>query len=169
MTGDAVTEATTLRIERLIDASRDVVFALWTTKAAMEAWYQDGDGWIVRVTELDVRVGGRYRVEFGPPGATPFVESGVYVEIDPPARLVMTETIQGVDTPWADTRVTVELRDEDGKTRLVLLHEDRGGRESPLRVGAPSRTTAVRRSASRSRRAARRRRCPWGRHPGPRG
>jgi uncharacterized protein YndB with AHSA1/START domain len=118
-----VTEATTLQIERLIDASRDVVFALWTTKAAMEAWYRDGDGWSVRVTELDVRVGGRYRVEFGPPGATPFVESGVYLEIDPPTRLVMTETIEGVDTPWADTRVTVELRDEDGKTRLVLLHE----------------------------------------------
>ena len=35
----------------------------------------------------------------------------------------MTETIEGVDSPWADTRVTVELRDEGGKTRLVLVHE----------------------------------------------
>jgi len=118
-----MTEGTTLQIERLIDASREVVFAVWTTRAAMESWYQDGDGWVARVTELDVRPGGRYRVEFGPPGEKPFVESGVYLEIDPPSRLVMTETIEGVDSPWADTRVTVELRDEGGKTRLVLVHE----------------------------------------------
>jgi uncharacterized protein YndB with AHSA1/START domain len=115
---------TTLRIERLIDAPRDAVFRAWTTREAMEEWYRDGDEFEVRVVDLDVRAGGRYRVEFGPSGQAPYVESGVYLEVEPPRRIVMSETLEGVDAPWADTRVTVELEAEaDGKTRLVLVHE----------------------------------------------
>lgn len=114
---------TTLRIERIVDAPPEVVFRMWTTREAMEHWYRDGDDFEARVTELDLRVGGRYRVEFGPKDQTPFVESGVYLEIDPPRRLVMTETLEGVDAPWSDTKVTVVFEAEDGKTRLILVHE----------------------------------------------
>jgi uncharacterized protein YndB with AHSA1/START domain len=118
-----MTDETTLRIERVIDAPPEVVFRLWTTPEAMERWYRDGDDHIAKVTELDLRVGGRYRVEFGPTGQAPFVETGVYLEIEPPRRLVMSETLDGVDAPWSDTKVTVVFEEEDGKTRLVLVHE----------------------------------------------
>jgi uncharacterized protein YndB with AHSA1/START domain len=121
---------TTLRIERMIDASPARVFAAWTTRAAMEAWYKDGDGYVARVLELDVRVGGRYRVEFGPPDQPPFVETGEYLEITPSSRLVMTETLTaGDETMWTDTTVTVELYDENGKTRCVLTHAGFPSRE----------------------------------------
>jgi uncharacterized protein YndB with AHSA1/START domain len=115
-------EDTTMTIERVFDARPEAVFRAWTTREAMEQWYRDGDGFVAHVTELDVRVGGRYRVEFGPAGQDPYVEHGEYLEIDPPHRLVMTETLDGVETPWADTRVTVELREAGGKTRLTLTH-----------------------------------------------
>ena len=118
-----MTDETTLRIERLIDAPPDAVFEAWTTSAAMERWYADGDDFVARVIELDVRVGGSYRIEFGPAGATPYVEYGEYLEVDRPNRLAMTETLEGVEAPWSDTRVTVELHDDGGKTRLVLTHE----------------------------------------------
>jgi uncharacterized protein YndB with AHSA1/START domain len=118
-----MSDDTTLRIERVIDAPPEVVFRAWTTKEAMEQWYRDGADFEVRVTELDVRAGGRYRVEFGPAGSAPFVETGVYEEVDPPRRLVMSETLDGVEEPWADTKVTVVFEEEDGKTRLVLVHE----------------------------------------------
>ena len=118
-----MTDDTTLRIERLIDAPPDVVFRAWTTTEAMEQWYRDGDDFVARVVELDVRVGGRYRVEFGPTGEPPYVETGVYLEIEPPRRLVMSEKIEGVEMPWSDTLVTVVLEEEDDKTRLVLVHE----------------------------------------------
>ena len=64
---------TTLRLERIIDASPDRVFAAWTTREAMESWYRDGDGAVARVTELDVRVGGRYRVDL--PASRPLLKS----------------------------------------------------------------------------------------------
>ena len=118
-----MTDPTTLVIERIIDAPREKVFAAWTTRDAMERWYRDGADFEARVTELDVRVGGAYRVEFGPRGAAPYIEHGLYLEVDPPNRLVMTETLDGVEAPWADTKVTVELHDVAGKTRLVLTHE----------------------------------------------
>ncbi len=119
-----MTDDTTLRIERLIDAPPDVVFRAWTTPEAMEQWYLDGDDFAVHVVELELRVGGRYRIEFGSKGEPPYVETGTYLEIDTPRRLVMTETLEGVEAPWSNTKVTVVLEEEDGKTRLVLVHED---------------------------------------------
>jgi uncharacterized protein YndB with AHSA1/START domain len=118
-----MTDDTTLRIERVIDASAEVVFRAWTTREAMEEWYRDGDNFVARVTELDVRVGGHYRVEFGPKGEPPYVEHGTYLEVEPPRRLVMSETLEGVDSPWAETTVTVEFADQGGKTLLTLVHE----------------------------------------------
>ena len=74
----------TLRIERIIDAPADAVFGAWTTTEAMEIWYAEGDDPVVNVVELDVRVGGRYRVEFGPAWRRTVRREGVYVEIDRP-------------------------------------------------------------------------------------
>ena len=114
---------TTLRIERIIDAAAEAVFAAWTTKEAMQEWYAEGDDPVVNVVELDVRVGGRYHVEWGERGAEPYVETGVYVEIDRPHKLVLSETLAGPGVDgWKDTTVTIEFHDAGGKTRLVLEH-----------------------------------------------
>ena len=120
-----MTDETTLRIERLVDAPAHALFRAWTTREAMESWYRDRPDDVVRVVELDVRVGGRYRVEFGPAGEKPHVESGEYLEIAPPHRLVMTETLDAPDgTPWSGTTVTVAFEPRGDKTLLVLVHEN---------------------------------------------
>lgn len=120
-----MTDEMSVRIERLIDALPEAVFAAWTTREAMEVWYRDRPDDVVRVVELDVRVGGRYRIEFGPSDGKPYVETGHYLEIDAPRRLVISETLTGPDGPaWTDTTVTITLEEHGGKTRLVLVHED---------------------------------------------
>jgi uncharacterized protein YndB with AHSA1/START domain len=122
-----MTDNTTLRIERVIDAPPEAVFRVWTTRELMQRWYAEDDTCTARVVELDLRVGGTYRIDFGPDGEEPYVETGTYLEIDPPHRLVMSETLarasNGPDFGWAGTRVTVEFQSENGKTRLVLQHE----------------------------------------------
>ena len=68
--------------------------------------------------EADVRVGGRYRIEFAYPDVTqPMVFFGRYIEVTPPLRLVWTneESEDGALT-------TVTFEDRGGKTMLVL-HE----------------------------------------------
>jgi uncharacterized protein YndB with AHSA1/START domain len=119
-----MSDDTTLRIERVIDAPRETVFDAWTSAEAMEEWYRDGDDYVARVIEQDLRVGGKYHIEFGPKGAPPYIEVGTYLEIDRPTRLVMTETLSGAARDgWTNTTVTVEFEDQNGKTLLVLTHE----------------------------------------------
>jgi uncharacterized protein YndB with AHSA1/START domain len=119
-----MTTDTTLRIERIIDAPVEAVFSAWTTPSAMTEWYRDRPDDEVRVTTFDLRPGGEYRVEFGPPGATPYVEHGTYREVEAPSRLAYTETLTAPDgVLWASTAVTVTFEEEDSKTRLTLVHE----------------------------------------------
>jgi uncharacterized protein YndB with AHSA1/START domain len=120
-----MTDTTSVRIERIIDAPAEAVFRAWTDPEAMLVWYAEGgDDPVVRVVEHDLRVGGAFCVEFGPRGGEPFVESGIYLEIDPPRLLVMANSLRGPDVEgWSETRVTVEFNEVDGKTRLVLTHE----------------------------------------------
>ncbi len=118
-----MTDATTLRVERVIAASPATLFAAWTTPESMRSWYQDRPDDVVDV-EVDLRVGGRYRVSFGPPDSPPYVETGEFIELDPPHRIVMTESLatpEGI--AWKDTLVTVTFEALDDRTRLVLLHE----------------------------------------------
>ena len=120
-----MSDDTTLRIERLIDAPPEAVFRAWTTKEAMEEWYKDRPDDVVRVTEHDPRVGGKYRIEFGPRGEKPYVEDGVYLAIEPPHRVQVSETLETPDgIAWGGTTVTVVFEEEDGKTRLTLVHEN---------------------------------------------
>jgi uncharacterized protein YndB with AHSA1/START domain len=115
---------TTLRIERVIDAPPEAIFAAWTTKEAMEEWYKDGPNYEARVLELDVRVGGGFRIEWGPANEPPYRETGVYRELVAPSRLVIMETLEGPgDAGWRDTRLTIELEAQGGKTLLRLTHE----------------------------------------------
>ena len=121
-----MSDPTILRIERVIDATPDAVYRAWTTPKLMERWYLDGDDTTARVVEHELRVGGTFRIEFGPRDQDPFVECGTYLELDPPHRVVINETLGKASEPglgWTDTKVTVEFLAEAGKTRLVLTHE----------------------------------------------
>src|SRR5262249_33271669 len=96
-----------------------------TSKDAMEQWYRDRPDDVVRVTEHEPHAGGRYRVEFGPAGQPPYVEDGVYLVFEAPRRLQMSETLSSAEgVQWGGTTVTVVFEEEDGKTRLTLVHEN---------------------------------------------
>jgi uncharacterized protein YndB with AHSA1/START domain len=66
-----------IRVERIFDAPRAHVFAVWTDPELIPEWW--GDGTVVE--ELDVRPGGtyRFRTAFG-------VVEGEFREVDAPAR-----------------------------------------------------------------------------------
>ena len=115
-----------LRIERVIDATPEAAYHAWTTPALMERWYQEGDDPVARVTQHELRVGGTFRIEFGTRNTPLWIEDGEYLELDPPRRVVVAETLANPAEPgagWTRTRVTVEFIAEGDKTRLVLTHE----------------------------------------------
>ena len=79
----------TLVIERVFKAPPDKVFAAWTDPAILVKWFGP-EGFSVPEHSLDVREGGAWRTVMISPKGEPHTASGVYREIAPPRRLVMT-------------------------------------------------------------------------------
>ena len=106
-----------IRMTRLFDAPRQLVFEAMTKPEHVRRWWGClGDGYSVPVCEIDLRPGGRWRfVNRHPKGEVAF--HGEYREITPPSRLVFTEIFE--DFPDTVSVVTTEFADENGKTRMT--------------------------------------------------
>ena len=81
------------------------------------------DGYTTPIAEVDLRVGGRYRLGMKPPDRdVVLIVGGTYREVERPARLVYTWAWEGSDAP--ETLVTVEFHDRGASTEVVLIHEN---------------------------------------------
>jgi uncharacterized protein YndB with AHSA1/START domain len=109
---------TEIRLTRVFDAPRELVFEALTKPEHIRQWWgQLGPGYSVPVCEVDLRPGGKWRfVNRHPQGDAEFY--GEYREIAPPARLVYTE----IYAPFPDgaSLVTTDLTTENGQTRMML-------------------------------------------------
>jgi uncharacterized protein YndB with AHSA1/START domain len=112
-------DALELRLERLIRADRERVFAAWTNPEEMQKWSAPA-GLSIPEGEMDVRVGGRWRVLMLEPNGTRHEAFGTYREVTPPERLVFTHAWVAGDGSSPETTVTVEFHEEAGGTRVVL-------------------------------------------------
>ena len=107
-----------IRLTRLFDAPRQLVFEAMTRPEHVKRWWGClGEGYSVPVCEIDLRIGGKWRfVNRHPNGEVAFY--GEYREIAPPSRLVFTEIFE--QFPDSVSVVTAEFTEEDGKTRLTV-------------------------------------------------
>jgi uncharacterized protein YndB with AHSA1/START domain len=117
---------TKLRIARRLAAPREKVFRAWTSPEALRNWFAPSKEYQTTIPELDLRVGGRYRVEMRL-GEKLHVVAGTYLEIRPPERLVFRWRWENEPAHVGDTVVTLEFGERDGQTELVLTHEGFAG------------------------------------------
>ena len=110
-----------LHVERWFDATPEEVFDAYTDPAAQREWDQDQPGWIVQA-ECDLRVGGRWTVAFGPPGAEPYRETNVFKQVDRPRSLVYTSRVTMPDGSSFDTGMEVNFQERDGRTQMTIVH-----------------------------------------------
>ena len=111
-----------LHLERRLAAPPERVFDAWTRPEALIRWFGPDSGYSTRVHELDVRPGGRYRIEIQGQGRDPSVCHGTYREVSRPGRLVFTWQWESrPDMPL--TVVTVTIEPDGTGSRLVLTHE----------------------------------------------
>jgi len=104
-------------VTRTFDAPARLVFEAWTRAELFRQWWVPRSlGATLRSCELDVRVGGRYRLEFGDDPANSMAFFGRYLEVTPPSRLAWTNEESGD----AASVTTVTLEERDGQTHLVL-------------------------------------------------
>lgn len=105
-----------LVVTRTFNGPARIVFEAWTRPELFTRWWLPKSlGMSLRSCQMDVRPGGKYRLEFEPDGMAFF---GTYLEVTPPSRLVWTNEESGETGPVT----TVTFEEQDGKTRLVL-HE----------------------------------------------
>ena len=108
-----------LVITRTFDGPARIVFEAWTKPELLKRWWAPKSSGVSLIScEADVRVGGRYRFEFGHEASKPMMAFfGRYVEVIPHSRLVWTneESDDGAIT-------TVTFEEKGGKT-LLIMHE----------------------------------------------
>ena len=106
-----------LLVTRTFNAPARIVFEAWTTPELFKQWWVPKSlGMHLRSCEMDVRVGGKYRLVFGLDDSNPAEFFGTYVEVSPHSRLAWTNEEGGEGGPVT----TVTLEEKDGKTLLVL-------------------------------------------------
>jgi uncharacterized protein YndB with AHSA1/START domain len=112
---------------RELNASRDSVFKAWTEPAMLKKWFGP-DGVNTIAAEVDLRIGGRYRLTMQEPNGSTIVHGGTYRKIDPPDKLVFTwildgQSCEGSEGQPAETVVTLDFEDLGSTTRLTLTHD----------------------------------------------
>jgi len=101
-------------LKRILDAPRRMVFEAMT-KSELMRW-MGPRGWELVVSEIELRVGGRWRSVLRSPEGKEMGMSGVYREIEAPERIVSTEAYD--DYPGTETVNTILLDEANGKTTL---------------------------------------------------
>ena len=117
----APVERPSLTLKRRLNASPEKVYAAWADPQKLVQWFGPGqveEGSVK--ADIDLRVGGRYRISFNAKGIYNEV-GGVYREVVPNERLVFSWAWHS--TPERESLVTVSIKPEGGGALLTFLHE----------------------------------------------
>lgn len=124
MATNAVERGFTLR--RILNAPRDLVFQAWTEPAHLLWFFNPSMPRPSEPIEVDLRVGGAWRVKMVINEDLQYVTGGVYREIVPGERLVFTwgavDGWPGINSERPDDNpvVTITLNDLGEKTEMIF-------------------------------------------------
>lgn len=115
-------QSPSLTLKRRLKAPAEKVFAAWTEPEKIVRWFGPADavGDSVRA-DMDVRVGGRYRMRFKTGDGESHEVAGEYKEVVRNERLVFSWAWH--TTPERESLVTITLKPDGDATMLTLHHE----------------------------------------------
>jgi uncharacterized protein YndB with AHSA1/START domain len=139
-----------VKVTRSFRAARPLVYRAYTEPALVQRWLLGPPGWSMPVCEMDVRVGGRYRWRWrSDKDASEFGFAGTFREVQPPSRLVHTETYDpgtvGDAHPQSEALVTVTFAEDGGLTTVTTLI-DFGSKEARDAAAATGMTDGMEQS-----------------------
>jgi uncharacterized protein YndB with AHSA1/START domain len=127
-------------VTRTFDGPARLVYEAWTKPELLKQWWVPKSmGMSLLSCEMDVRVGGGYRLVFGHEGSTTMAFFGKYLEVTPPSRLVWTNE----EGEGGRAVTTVTFEEKGGKTLLVLheLHPSKEATDEAIGFGEGLRET----------------------------
>lgn len=113
-----------IELTRIFDAPRDMVFKVWTDPRFVALWWGlEGTG--VPRCEMDVRPGGKWRIDMRTPGGTIYPNSGVFLEVIENERLVYSDIADPQSPAWegappGDRLNIVTFENAGSGTRVTL-------------------------------------------------
>jgi uncharacterized protein YndB with AHSA1/START domain len=108
-----------LDLVRVLPAAPSVVFTAFSDPNQLAKWWGP-DGFTIPSLEFRPRIGEGYRIEMQPPEGDPFHLTGVFREVDPPARLAFTFVWEPPDPDDAETLAALTFRDLGESTEVAL-------------------------------------------------
>ena len=119
----------TLVIRRLLKAPQELAFKAWTSPEHIQQWMRPNAGMVVPFACMDVRVGGKFRIQMRAEDGEFFTAAGEFKEVQAPERLVYTWDWEkdGSGTEFGElegktTLVTVEFLKRGESTEMVFMH-----------------------------------------------
>ena len=108
-----------LVVTRTFDAPPSTVYKAWSQAELFQRWWmpKSVSGVALISCDMDVRTGGKYRLEFSAGGSETMAFYGKYLDVVPNERIVWTN-----DEGEEGAVTTVTFEDRDGKT-LLTFHE----------------------------------------------
>lgn len=108
-----------LRVTRVFNAPARIVFEAWSRPELFTQWWvPTSTGMTLLSCDMDIRVGGTYRLVFQHPAfPEPMAFHGKYLEVVPPSRLVWTNEESGGPGPVT----TVTFEEKNGQTHVVVV------------------------------------------------
>jgi uncharacterized protein YndB with AHSA1/START domain len=110
-----------VRMTRILDAPRDMVFAAWTDPEHLKHWWGP-TGFTNPVCEFDPRPGGAIRIHMRAPNGVVYPMTGTVVEILEPERLVFTSNALDNDGHAMFENLNTVTFAEHGSQTEVKLH-----------------------------------------------
>ena len=118
-----------LQIKQMFDAPPEDVFDAWTNPEALKVFHAPMENFTIPVAEVDLRVGGRYRINMRAPDGNSHVAAGTYREILRSRKLVFTWGFESGGNPdgsalnLGETLITLEFRSKGKGTEFILTHD----------------------------------------------
>ena len=119
----------TLIVKRMLNATPERAFRAWTSAEHIQQWMRPEPGMVVPLASMDLRVGGKFRIQMKNPDGEFFTAVGVFKEVKAPERLVYTwdwekdgSGAESGEVEGKPSLITVEFLKRGEGTELVLTH-----------------------------------------------
>jgi uncharacterized protein YndB with AHSA1/START domain len=113
-------EMVVLVVRKTIQATPERLFQAWTEPAQLQQWWGP-EGVKCIDPEVDLRVGGRYRIGNQLPDGKVLWIAGEFEVIEPPHKLTYTWQLEGNSNAFE--RVTVRFEPRGEATEVIVTHE----------------------------------------------
>lgn len=119
----------TLILRRVLNAPQELAFKVWTSAEHIPQWMQPEPGMEIPFVIMDLRIGGKFRIQMKMQDGEFFTAVGVFKEVKAPERLVYTWDWEkdGSGEEFGEVEgkpslVTVEFLKRGERTEMVLMH-----------------------------------------------